>query len=627
MPSLRVTAPDGSVRVVPLKGHELTIGRAPDNGLVLDGAGVSSHHCAFTVYAGQTTVADRGSTNGTFVNNAPLTQMQQSQPLAEHDRVYVGQYLLQVVFSGVRAHPPTQLMAAATPVPLDPGAPRILIQREDRGWRDEHNRIARYAEQWEQGGRADHLALRPVELRKAKAWLAQTPPERQDAITPTLREFIEASAGANKRIAAKRGLLVAAGVLGLGGLVTGVVVLWPEGDDVADQAQTDAADGGAQPEPPDEDDGLGDDDGDDGLAGDDDGDGGDDGGDGPRVAIEEKIVHEVIPEESLEDIARRYGVSVAQIAEWNLLNPDVKLLPPGTKVEVKRPKMRPLPQQQIKYELEPEDTSWTKLSKRFGVSAKKLRAYNPDVERLKRGQEVVIWVDPRPYKPKEPRTAIPSYVPETNAQSVGSPNQGNLENGIQLPDNDALYIRRYPYIMWGSGFLIANVQKAVAQFRQDMDFDGTLVLADISKQRGGDFYPPHRSHQAGRDIDIWLPTLRGVFKAKYLTEEGDEKFGRRPNPEEVDWFATWGLIKALLDTKSVQDIFITYEIQPNIYNAARYLGVSDEELDYAIQWPRNEHSAKGIVMHAPGHTHHMHVRFKCAPYEKRCNNRISKDAL
>lgn len=59
-------------------------------------------------------------------------------------------------------------------------------------------------------------------------------------------------------------------------------------------------------------------------------------------------------------------------------------------------------------------------------------------------------------------------------------------------------------------------------------------------------------------------------------------------------------------------------IQSSVYDAAKLLGASDDELDLALQWPRHEHSAKGIVMHEPNHTHHMHVRFGCAPYEKRC---------
>src|SRR5262245_5167669 len=104
MLSLRVTAPDGSLRAIPLHGPELTVGRTADNGLVLDGAGVSSRHCAFLVQGRSCVVQDRGSTNGTFVNNAPVSE---SAPLGEHDRIYVGQYLLQVVDTGASAHPVT----------------------------------------------------------------------------------------------------------------------------------------------------------------------------------------------------------------------------------------------------------------------------------------------------------------------------------------------------------------------------------------------------------------------------------------------------------------------------------------------------------------------------------------
>jgi hypothetical protein len=604
MLSLRITAPDGSLRVLPLHGPELSVGRAPGNGLVLDGDGVSSYHCALVVEDDRCTVQDRGSTNGTFVNNAPI---QQPVLLGEHDRVYVGQYLLQLIDSRAAAHPTTapHLAAAAVPARAGGARARILIQREDRSWRDEHKRLARHAEQWEQWRRADRLALRSHELRRAQKWLSVATPEQQDEVTPLQRELIEASAGANQRSAAKRGLGIAGAVLALGGLVTTAVLLWPEDDghelapEPTDTEPTDTDDGvgteptdiddggGTEPKAPDED----------------------------RVAIREQIDHEVVPEESLEDIARRYGVTVADIAEWNLLDTDQAILPPGKVVTIKRPTKRPLAQQRIKYELEPEDVSWTALSERFGVSAKKLRAYNPDVERLRKGQEIVIWIDPHPYEPKEPRTPIGSYVVTMSALSMGHPNAGSLVNGIQLPESP-LYIRRYKNIMWGSGYLIANVQKAVAQFRQDMDFDGTLVLADISKKNGGRFSPPHGSHQSGRDIDIWLPTLRGVFKEKYLTEDGEEKFGRRPNPEEVDWFAAWGLIRALIGTGAVQQIFLTYSIQPSVYDAAKLLGASDEELDMAIQWPRKY--KKGIVIHEDGHTHHMHVRFKCAPHEKAC---------
>jgi pSer/pThr/pTyr-binding forkhead associated (FHA) protein len=255
MLSLRVTAPDGNLRILPLHGHELTVGRAPDNALVLDGGGVSSHHCAFLVQGGRATVVDRGSTNGTFVNNAPV---QQSSPLGEHDRIYVGQYLLQVVDGVAGSHlmttAPTGGGLPRTPAPSDAGA-RMLIQREDRAWRDELGRLQRYSELWDQGRRADHLALRPDELRRAQKWLAQTPPERQDEITALQRELIEASVGANKRLAAKRALLVVGSVIAIGGLVTTAVMLWPEGGGdelVADGGTTGEAQAEEEPEPDEE---------------------------------------------------------------------------------------------------------------------------------------------------------------------------------------------------------------------------------------------------------------------------------------------------------------------------------------------------------------------------------------
>lgn len=123
-------------------GYQLTVGRAPDNVLVLEGGGVSSHHCAFVAASDRVIVVDRGSTNGTLVNN---TLVRQSDPLGEDDRVYVGQYLLQVSDDGVLARPVT------VPPAGPPSANARIISREDRAWRHEHARFQRHAEQWEAG--------------------------------------------------------------------------------------------------------------------------------------------------------------------------------------------------------------------------------------------------------------------------------------------------------------------------------------------------------------------------------------------------------------------------------------------------------------------------------------------
>lgn len=58
----------------PLEGPELTIGRDPTSGLILDFARVSRHHAVIRELGDRHTVADAGSTNGTTVSGRPVDQ-------------------------------------------------------------------------------------------------------------------------------------------------------------------------------------------------------------------------------------------------------------------------------------------------------------------------------------------------------------------------------------------------------------------------------------------------------------------------------------------------------------------------------------------------------------------------
>lgn len=90
--SLRVIAADGSSRIVPIDGRRLTIGRAPDNHLVLGDGGASRHHALIRARNRVLVLADLGSTNGTRVNGLRVTET----ALGDGDRIEIGSTLLVV---------------------------------------------------------------------------------------------------------------------------------------------------------------------------------------------------------------------------------------------------------------------------------------------------------------------------------------------------------------------------------------------------------------------------------------------------------------------------------------------------------------------------------------------------
>ena len=89
---LRVTLPDGSVVTVAFDGSELTVGRAADNDLVLPDGQVSRHHARLTGRRGTIVYLDLGSTNGSRVNGAPISEL----VLGVGDRIEVGDSVILV---------------------------------------------------------------------------------------------------------------------------------------------------------------------------------------------------------------------------------------------------------------------------------------------------------------------------------------------------------------------------------------------------------------------------------------------------------------------------------------------------------------------------------------------------
>jgi len=78
------------LKEIPLEGPQLTIGRKPDNDLVIDNPAVSGHHARVVKEEAGFFIEDLGSTNGTFLNDAKV----QKQKLKNTDRVSVGKHSL-----------------------------------------------------------------------------------------------------------------------------------------------------------------------------------------------------------------------------------------------------------------------------------------------------------------------------------------------------------------------------------------------------------------------------------------------------------------------------------------------------------------------------------------------------
>jgi len=82
--------PDGSTRDVLLTKERTTIGRRPDNDVPLPSAAVSAEHAAVVTVLDDSFLEDLGSTNGTFVNDRPVTK----HFLRDHDRLDVGREIM-----------------------------------------------------------------------------------------------------------------------------------------------------------------------------------------------------------------------------------------------------------------------------------------------------------------------------------------------------------------------------------------------------------------------------------------------------------------------------------------------------------------------------------------------------
>lgn len=324
------------------------------------------------------------------------------------------------------------------------------------------------------------------------------------------------------------------------------------------------------------------------------------------------VRHRVRPRERVSQIAARYGVRKQRLIEWNHLNPQ-KPFPPKRRRSLKvLTRVRPAGRFEARY-IPAADESWGDIAARMRVEIPDLRAWNWRVRRPHEGKPLVLWVDPaQPWTLDEDNPVVVEPLPEIpdTARSIGTPQKGKLKDGLQLPASD-LYTRGQPWVLWGSSHTIRSLVSGIDRFRRDTGYSGELVIGSMSRKNGRRL-APHKSHQSGRDVDIRLPRLPGVPTTD------------APNPDEIDWYAAWGLIRALSETGEVSMIFLEAGLHRRIYEAARVMGETPETMLDVVMWPTWKNRGRPLVRHASGHDGHIHVRFKCGPDERKCKRTKKK---
>ncbi|MEM7152093.1 MAG: penicillin-insensitive murein endopeptidase [Myxococcota bacterium] len=243
-----------------------------------------------------------------------------------------------------------------------------------------------------------------------------------------------------------------------------------------------------------------------------------------------------------------------------------------------------------------ESESVDALASRWGIKKRALMELNPQLRGQQRVQSGArLWV----YRASD----------EKPTRSVGAPNSGRLEHGKPMPEGPFWTLRERRTRAFGASNAIEAMVTAFTRYGRTFDDAPPISVGEISARRGGRA-APHRSHRTGRDVDLG-----------YILSDGlEHERWQRANADNFDVERNWALIRALVETGEVQQIFISIRLQRLLRPLARR-ELSEEEFARYFRVPGRESETPPILKHWDGHRDHMHVRFRCGSGESRCRSR------
>lgn len=174
----------------------------------------------------------------------------------------------------------------------------------------------------------------------------------------------------------------------------------------------------------------------------------------------------------------------------------------------------------------------------------------------------------------------------------------DMADAVQMPDG-LEYMVKTGGTAWGTPRTVAMLRDSIRDYARSVRGEPKVYIGDLSLKSGGPF-PPHLSHQDGRDVDIGY------------VMEGPSRGARRfvsAHAGNLDYERTWALLQAILATGAVKYIFMDYDVQRLLYEYALEAGEDPGAVAMLFQYPRGRRASHGVIRHWKGHRNHFHVRF------------------
>lgn len=149
---------------------------------------------------------------------------------------------------------------------------------------------------------------------------------------------------------------------------------------------------------------------------------------------------------------------------------------------------------------------------------------------------------------------------------------------VQLDPGEGFVVRKAARA-YGTEKTIVGILDGVRAYHECNPGADAVRIGDVSKLGGGPF-PPHVSHQTGRDVDIGLPA-------------GEH--------------ARWCLLRAYGTHPNVSRIFYDRNLIAQALDHAQGMGGDDAAIAAEILSTPDQ---RRTVQHWPGHADHIHVRFQ-----------------